>query len=316
MKKYLLLPLFILMGMVALAQTLEPIQYGDFESWTIREIEESYIIGGKTKKLYVVGPEAYIKGNKPYDYKSNTPWTMSNAYAKVAGIHKGSNTVQPEKRDNGRCARLDTKLDDVTVFGFIDVSVLVSGSIFLGQTIEPITGAGDPYKNLNFGMPFTRKPNALVLDYKCRISKNNYVMKHPGVGSKRIDGIQDKAEFFVYLQKRWEDKDGNIHALRVGTAREQLDHDVLEWVNGHRVEIHYGDITKTDYYQDFMHLNGPYRAMNSKGKIVPVIEEGWASADDTPTHVILMITAGNQGAFIGTIGNTLWVDNVCWEFSE
>ncbi|MBO7160339.1 MAG: PCMD domain-containing protein [Paludibacteraceae bacterium] len=314
MKKLALLLGIMGMSLASFAQTLEPIKYGDFESWTTREIEESGIIGGKTKLLYVVGPQAYIKGNKPYNYKANTPWTMSNAYAKVAGIHKGSNTVQPEKRGNGRCARLDTKMEDVTVLGFIDISVLVSGSMFLGQTIEPITGTGDPYKNLNFGMPFTRKPKALVLDYKCRISKNNYVMKYPGVGSKRIDGIQDKAEFFVYLQKRWEDADGNIHALRIGTAREQLSHDVNEWVNGHRVEIHYGDITKTSYYKKFMHLNGPYRAMNSKGKIVPIIEEGWGSPDDTPTHVILMITAGNQGAFIGTIGNTLWVDNVCWEF--
>jgi len=26
--------------------------------------------------------------------------------------------------------------------------------------------------------------------------------------------------------------------------------------------------------------------------------------------MILMITSGNQGAFIGTVGNTLWVDNI------
>jgi hypothetical protein len=314
MKKSILLLTFCVSAISIAAQTIEPILFGDFESWTTREIKESGIIGGKTKLLYVVGPESYIKGNIPYDYEKHTPWTMSNAYAKVAGIHKGSNTVQPEKRGEGRCARLDTKMEDVTVLGFIDISVLVSGSMFLGQTIEPITGTGDPYKNLNFGIPFTRKPKALILDYKCIISQNNFVMKFPGVGSKRIDGVQDKAEFFVYLQKRWEDEDGHIHALRVGTAREQLDHDVPEWENAHRVEIHYGDITQTDYYQDFMHLNGPYRARNSKGKIVPIIEEGWGSESDEPTHVILMITAGNQGAFIGTVGNTLWVDNVCWEY--
>lgn len=314
MKKILFTLTCCLSALLSIAQQLEPIQFGDFESWTTRELKESPIIGGNQKLLYVVGPEDYIVGNLPYDYEANTPWTMSNAYAKVAGIHKGSNTVQPEARDSGRCARLDTKLETVSVLGIIDISVLVSGSMFLGQTFEPITGTGDPYKNLNFGIPFERKPTALVLDYKCIISKNDYVMKYPGVGSSRIEGVQDKAEFFVYLQKRWEDEDGNIHALRIGTAREQLDHDVPEWQNGHRVEIHYGDITQTDYYQDFMHLNGPYRAINSYGEIVPIIEEGWGSPDDTPTHVIMMITAGNQGAFIGTVGNTLWVDNVCWEY--
>ena len=100
MKKLTLILTLCVSALFSAAQTLEPIQFGDFESWTTREIEESYIIGGKTKLLYVVGPEAYIKGNKPYDYKANTPWTMSNAYAKVAGIHKGSTKVQPEPRDS------------------------------------------------------------------------------------------------------------------------------------------------------------------------------------------------------------------------
>ena len=243
---------------------------------------------------------------------------MSNAYAKVAGIHKGSNTVQPEARGDGKCARMDTKMEDVTVLGFIDISVLVSGSMFLGQTFEPITGTGDPYKNLNFGMPFTRKPKALVLDYKCIISKNNYVMKFPGVGSKRIDGIQDKAEFFVYLQKRWEDEKGRIYAKRVGTMRYQLDHNVPEWQNNTRFPIHYGDISKTEYYKDFMQLSGEdglqYKAMNSKGHMELIREIGWADENEEPTHIILMITSGNQGAFIGTVGNTLWVDNIAFEY--
>jgi len=296
---------------------VEPMKYGDFSSWTTRKVKESGLIGGKEKTIYVIGPKASFSADQlaPYNYKKNTIWTSSNVYAKVAGIVKASNSVVPEKRADGDiCCRMDTKLDGVTVLGMINVNVLVSGSIFTGQTIEPIKSSNDPYCNLDFGIPFTKKPKALVLDYKCHISQNNYVEKWPGVGHKKIEGIQDKAEFWVYLQKRWEDADGNIHALRIGTAREQLDHDVPTWQNEHRVEIHYGNITKTPYYRDYMKLNGPYRALNSKGKVTPIIEEGWGGPDDKPTHIIIMLTAGNQGAFIGTIGNTLWVDNIKLEY--
>ncbi len=317
MCKRFLLPLIMLISSMCVTAKMEPIRYGDFESWATREVKESGLIGGNIKTIYVIGPKAHFTKEQlaPYNYRANTPWTSSNIYAKVAGIVKASNSVKPEKRENGgTCCRLDTKFDGVKVLGMISIHVLVTGSIYTGQTIEPIKSANDPYCNLDFGVPFTRKPKALVLDYKCKISRNNYVEKWPGVGHKIIEGIQDKAEFWVYLQKRWEDEDGNIHALRIGTGREQLDHDVPEWQNGHRVEIHYGDITKTPYYKDYMALNGPYRTMNSKGKMVPIIEDGWGKETDTPTHVIVMLTAGNQGAFIGTLGNTLWVDNVAWEF--
>lgn len=316
LRKLLLTGIITTLCIFASAQ-IEPIEFGEFESWTSREVKESGLIGGALKTVYVIGPELHVSKEElaPYNYKENTPWTSSNVYAQVAGVVKASVSVTPEERENGNlCCRMDTKLDGVKVLGLINIKVLISGSIFTGQTIEPIKGSDDPYKNLDFGIPFNRKPKALILDYKCHISQNNYVEKWTGFSHKNIDGIQDKAEFWVYLQKRWEDSDGNIHALRIATAREQLDHDVPEWQNGHRVELHYGDITKTDYYRDYMALNGPYRALNSKGVVVPIIEEGWGSYLDTPTHVIVMLTAGNQGAFIGTLGNTLWVDNIKWEF--
>ena len=49
--------------------------------------------------------------------------------------------------------------------------------------------------------------------------------------------------------------------------------------------------------------------MNSKGKIVPVQEEGW-NASLQPTHIVIMLTAGRYEAFVGHAGNVMWVDNV------
>ena len=96
MKRLALILTFCVSAILASAQTIEPIKYGDFESWTTREIAESAIIGGNTKLLYVVGPEGYIKGNIPYDYKANTPWTMSNAYAKWLVFTKEATRYNPK----------------------------------------------------------------------------------------------------------------------------------------------------------------------------------------------------------------------------
>ena len=319
MKKFLLIAFtFIALSFAAVAQVVEPIKFGDFETWTSRKIYESGIIGGQERMVYVIGPENFIDGNSPYIYGEETDWSSSNVYAKVAGISKGSCTVVPEARGEGRCARLDTKMEGVKVLGIINIEVLVSGSFFLGKTYEPIANANDPYAKIEMGIPFTKKPKALILDYKCLISSNNYVMKCPGVGSTRINNRQDKAEFIVYLQKRWEDEKGRIYAKRVGTMRYQLDHNVPEWQNATRFPIHYGDISGTEYYKDFMALTGEdglqYKAMNSKGHMELIREIGWADENEEPTHIILMITSGNRGAFIGTVGNTVWVDNISWEF--
>ena len=44
--------------------------------------------------------------------------------------------------------------------------------------------------------------------------------------------------------------------------------------------------------------------------MVPVKEVGWDSPDATPTHLLVMASAGSGTAYIGTIGLTLWVDNM------
>ena len=43
--------------------------------------------------------------------------------------------------------------------------------------------------------------------------------------------------------------------------------------------------------------------------MVPVKEVGWDSADATPTHLMVMASAGSGTAYIGTLDLTLWVDN-------
>lgn len=316
-KKIVTVLLWALFVPMLQAEKVVPVPFGDFEAWTVRYIKESKIIGGKMRTLYAVAPTDTIEGNVPYVYgKKGSPWSMSDAYAVVAGIHKAAGTVSPEKRGNGTCCRMDVKMMDVVVMGFINIHVLVNGTVFWGRTIEPITTAKDPYQNIDFGIPFTQRPKYLEFDYKCVVSPERWIWRANGLSpSKKVDG-HDECEAYLLLQKRWEDADGNIHALRVGTAYERYSSDQLTWVNNHRIEVKYGDITKTPGYKPYMGLVRPCRAMNSKGKIVPIQEDGWASEDTQPTHAILMLTSGCYKAFNGHDGNTLWVDNVKLVYDE
>ena len=59
-----------------------------------------------------------------------------------------------------------------------------------------------------------------------------------------------------------------------------------------------------------MGLNSQFYMKNSKGKMVPIKEIEWGTSDDTPTHLIVKFDSSNGGAYTGTVGNTLWVDNV------
>lgn len=79
-------------AMTAIAETVEPLPYGNFNSWTSRLIKESAVIGGKQKTLYAVGPEKTVEGNKAY-HAPGVPWATSNVYAKMSGVTKGSNRI-------------------------------------------------------------------------------------------------------------------------------------------------------------------------------------------------------------------------------
>lgn len=316
MKKFTFL-IFLIVPICTYAERIEPIPFGDMESWTVRYIKESKLLGGQTKTLYCLAPTDTIWKNEPYIYGQNgNPWATSNAYANVSGIEKAAGTMTPEKREDGStCCRLDVDLLDVRVLGFIDIQVLVPGTLFTGRNLEPITTAKDPYQNIDFGVPFTGRPNALMLDYKCIISPENWVWYAKGMAKPRKQEGHDEAEVYLYLQHRWEDEKGRIHSIRVGTAYERFSEDQLTWVNGHRVPIHYGDITGEEWYEDYMGFKCMQRAVNSRGKVTPIIEEGWDGSLE-PTHLVIMLTSGKFEAFVGKAGNTFWVDNVSLVYED
>ena len=71
------------------------------------------------------------------------------------------------------------------------------------------------------------------------------------------------------------------------------------------------DITKhPSYNPETMGLRERDYTRNSKGESVLIKETGWAAANEIPTHMILQFSSSHGGAFIGSPGNTFWVDNV------
>ena len=123
---------------------------------------------------------------------------------------------------------------------------------------------------------------------------------------------KDFPEMNLFLQKRWEDKDGNIYAKRVGTVVVRYYNTTDDWRNNATYSIMYGDITgNPEYKAHMMRLQVQERyAVNSKGESVPIKEVAWGTEDDVPTHIQLQFTSSHGGAYIGSPGNSFYVDNV------
>lgn len=305
--------LFIFCALFASAQEkVESLPYGDMDQWIVRKITESGLIGGHTKLLYEVGPTDTVIGNTPYKNMGGSPWATSNVMAKV-GVTKTNTSVFQEKRNDGYCARMETRIETCVVLGLVNIKVLAAGSMFLGTVHEPIKSTSNPQGKLGAGVPFTKKPTAVRFDYKVKLSGEKDRIRLTGFSkSSTIPGM-DLPEVNLFLQHRWEDSEGNIYAKRIGTMVVRYDKNT-DWVNGATYKILYGDITSYPDFKPYMDLitkeDDLRYSLNSKGESVVIKEVGWGTKEDEVTHVIMQFTSSHGGAYIGSPGNTLWIDNV------
>lgn len=289
----------------------EPILYGNMNHWVARNIKESDIIGGNAKTLYEIGPDRTVNGNVPYKNLGKSPWATSNVMAKVMGIVKTNSSVYREAHGNGYCAKLTTHIEHVKVLGMIDISVLAAGSIFLGDVHEPISGSKDGERALNWGIPYTKRPKALRFDYRVALTNEPNRIKQTGFSKVQTVAGKDCATAVLLLQKRSEDSKGNVTAKRVGTVVVEYRNSTGGWVNNATYQVLYGDLRhRQGYNERLMGLRQTDYVRNSKGKSVVLKEVGWADAGEQPTHLIVQFSSSNGGAFIGSPGNTIWIDNV------
>lgn len=293
------------------SENVVPFAYGDMDNWIVREIHESGIIGGNTKWLYELGPSDTIVGNTAFRNMGGSPWATSNVMAKVAGVVKTNTSVFPEKRGDGMCARMETRYESVKVFGLVDIEVIAAGSVFLGTVHEPIKGTKNPQAMLQSGVPFSKKPKALRFDYKVKAAPEKNRVRSTGFSRKSTVAGQDSLAVILLLQKRWEDEEGNVYSKRVGTMVQRYTESTPDWVNDATYPILYGNITSKPEYKPYMRIQVEERyTLNSKGKSIPIQEVGWAEPGEAPTHMVLQFTSSHGGAYIGSPGNTFWIDNV------
>lgn len=316
MKRHLSIIIALLCLCVQANAQIESIPYGDMEHWMVRRIDESGIIGGKTKYLYEIVSGDTLRNNTPFKPDlSVSPWATSSVLAVVSGVTKSSCTVFPEHHGNGRAARLETRIERVKVLGLVNISVLATGTIFLGEICEPVKDTKDPQAKLMMGIPFDKCPKSVIFDYKFNQGQDNG-KRIRMTGFSRVQDIEgvNHAEMCLLLQKRWEDADGNVYAQRVGTAWTEYTESTKGWINANEEEIHYGNITQSPYFKPYMDLmkdrESTHFCKNSKGKTVPIIEVGWAEKGTKPTHIILRFSSGHGGAYIGCPGSMLHIDNV------
>ena len=288
--------------------------YGRFDQWSVREVKESGLIGGATKYLYeFYGDQDTLVTNKqPYVSPADYLWRTNNVLAVVAGVVKTNNTVFPEKRGDGYCARIETHIEEVKALGVVNMDVVCQGALMVGVLPEPIKDTKSPMAKVLYGLPFSGAPKALRFDYKADVGHEVY----RGTGFSKLKPMDypDSAEVTFILQKRWEDEEGRVHALRVGTAIMRISKDVPQWVDGYELKVHYGDITSEPFYEDYMGLKTDpetaYHTLNSNGRNVIVEEDGWAEPGTEPNYMMLHFIASCGKAFYGGVGNTLWIDNV------
>lgn len=98
---------------------------GRFDNWCVREIKESAIIGGQTEYLYEFygDQDTLVTGKRPFKSPEDYLWRTNNVLAVVAGVVKTNNTVYPEKRGDGYCARIETHIEDVKALGIVNMDV-------------------------------------------------------------------------------------------------------------------------------------------------------------------------------------------------
>ena len=289
-------------------------EYGKFDNWSVREIKESGLIGGKTRYLYEFygDQDTTFTGKTPYKSPEGYLWRTNNVLAVVAGVVKTNNTVYPEPRDGGYCARIETHIEEVKAIGIVNMDVVCQGAFMVGALPEPIKDTKSPMAKVLYGLPFNGTPIALKFDYKADVGHT--AVRGTGFSKLKVLDYPDSAEVTFMLQKRWEDEDGRIHALRVATGIERFYESKPDWVNSHIVELKYGDITSEPYYRSYMGLKTDpetaYHAINSRGENVIVEEDGWAEPGTEPNYMILHFISSCGKAFYGGVGNTLWIDNV------
>lgn len=215
------------------------------------EIKELGIIGGNIKKVYVIGFIEIIVGVKFYVNKGGLFWGIFNVMVCVLGIIKINILVFFEIRGDGFCVCLDICMESVKVFGIVDIIVFVVGFMFLGMVYELIKSIKNLNKMLQMGILFIDCLLVIQFDYKVKMFDCENCICVMGF-SKIMDVLgKDFLVVILLLQKCWEDVKGNVYVKCIGIMVNYYYY-LIDWKNGLKYDIMYGDIMKDLVYKVYM----------------------------------------------------------------
>lgn len=209
-------------------------------------------------------------------YSNPEGWETSNPGTSFVNVVNATE----EKTDvvSGSAAKLETAS---VLFTGIAASTIYTGDFVLNTS--------DPANSAILGVPYTKRPKSMSFSYK--YTPGDTYEQYVGTEGTAIAGI-DSCLAYMFLQRR----DGNT-IERVGTAAMQNSDTVTDWTEK-KLTVTYGEISNPE-----------------PGFRLRADETGWADANATPTHVIIVFTSSSAGNFFrGSIGSTMLVDEISIEY--
>lgn len=206
------------------------------------------------------------------NYSNPVGWETSNPGTTFISI---ANATE-EKTDvvNGSAAKLETTS--------IGITGIASATIYTGRFELNLD---NPASSAILGVPFDKRPSNFSFNYK--YTPGDKYEQYDGAKGTEINGT-DSCLVYMYLQKREGSK-----IERIGTAAMQSSETISEWTSK-TLSVTYGEISNP----------------TAGFKLRPE-ETGWASAETTPTHIIIVFASSSAGDYFrGAIGSLMYVDEI------
>ncbi|TDQ19023.1 putative glycosyl hydrolase or carbohydrate binding protein [Algoriphagus boseongensis] len=260
-------------------QILVRAEDGSLHTWTITSFVASatpQLNNGNLNQWYKTGSDYYEPGKDA----ASTIWGTGNPGTQI--LNKLA-TV-PFDLGNGNLAAQMITLDNGRLAGTFGAPIS-AGSIFTGVFDSDKIDPSNPQAAIDFGTPFSGRPEKLRLKYKYQAGEVNKDKQGNELG------YPDMLDIYALLEIRLGGKTERLATAWFRSSNNQADMIVLE------IPFTYGELDST--FPDYM----------------KPVDQAYVSSDSAafvlPTHIIFVASSSFDGAnFSGAIGSTLIIDDV------
>jgi hypothetical protein len=266
-------------------QILVTAEDGSLHTWTITSFVASatpQLDNGDLNLWYKTGSDYYEPGADA----ATTIWGTGNPGTQI--LNKLA-TV-PYDFGNGNLAAQMITLDNGTLAGTFGAPIS-TGSIFTGVFDSDKIDPSNPQAAIDFGTPFSGRPEKLRLKYQYQVGEVNKDKKGNELG------YPDMLDIYALLEIRLGGKTERLATAWFRSSDEQPELTTLE------MSFTYGELDDT--FPDYMKPT----------------DHGYVSPDSAafvlPTHITFVASSSFDGAnFAGAIGSTLIIDDVEMVYEE